>query len=164
MTLVARQQMVQQRVQQIANEQGLPLDKAFMLFSYSYVAGRSLYNLDSTEMVDGGQDKQIDVIGFDEGTNSAVVYILQTKYTQSFATNGLVGMRNGLHWVIDKDLSDVRHLSNEKLRDKIVAFRELIDELGPMSVHIVVAYVTNGQTSAIAPEFREEEKNLARRI
>src|SRR5947208_1565282 len=122
---------------------------AFLYFVNSIITGQSIHAIDPAEIVDGGQDKQIDTITIEQSPDEATVYIIQAKHTDSFSSNNLIQMRNGLGWIFDKSKADIGVLANVKLKDKIYEYRAVQLELGPSNIHVVVAYVTNGLTSQI---------------
>jgi len=155
-----RQQIVHDNVLAIVESHGLPEDQAFLLFVWSLVTGQSINSLDPSDLVDGGQDKQIDVITIEESTDSATVYILQTKNTTSFASNAIIQLRNGLNWLFNKPRSDMKTLSNVSFKDRILEYRSLQSGLGPSNLSIRVVFATNGLTSEISDEFEQERKTI----
>src|SRR5689334_14430113 len=115
-----RQQIIVDRIEQTASLLGIPNDAAFMRLAQSIVTGQSLHAFDPDDLVDGGQDKQIDTSTIDQSTDTATVYILQVKNTQSFSSNEVIKMRNGLDWIFRKPRADVNTLSNVPFKDKIL--------------------------------------------
>lgn len=156
-----RQQITQSNIEKIANNQNIDEDEAFLKFIYSIYTDKSIYSLDSSDdIVDGGEDKQIDVISIEENDGEATVYILQVKNTKSFSSNTIIQIRNGLHWIFNKPRSDVSNLSNKAFKDRILAYRAVQNDLGPSNIHIKVLYATNTDvsTTPISNECLQEKK------
>jgi hypothetical protein len=156
-----RQQIIQDRIDDTAKVLGLEnKDLAFLRLAHSIITGQSIHAFDDADLVDGGQDKQIDAITIEEGDEEATVYIIQVKNTDSFSSNALIQMRNGLHWIFDKTKADLQGLGNAKFRDKVLAYRSVQSGFGPSNICIVVAFVTNGQTGSLSDEFQQEAKTI----
>ena len=51
-----RQQIVEDRVEQVATLLGISLDEAFLRFAHSLIVGHSLHAFDQDDMVEGGQN------------------------------------------------------------------------------------------------------------
>ena len=121
-----RQQIIADRIEQTAKVLNIAdLDAAFLRFAHSVITGRSIHAFDESDLVDGGQDKQIDIITIDEEDEEATVYIIQAKNTDSFSSNALIQMHNGLDWIFNKRQSDLQQLSNTKFRDKVISYRSV---------------------------------------
>src|SRR6185295_7571831 len=155
-----RQQIIDDRVEELASTLGVKPDEAFMRLAFSLVTGKSVHAFDPTDVVDGGQDKQMDVFTIEEQGDSADAYILQTKYTDSFSSNVLVQLGNGLKWVFQRPRKDLDSLGNTALRDKILEYRALQNNLGPSNIRIHVRFVTNGDASGVSDEFTQELKGI----
>ena len=156
-----RQEIIEDRIDETAKVLGIvDKDRAFLRLAHSIITGQSIHAFDATDLVDGGQDKQIDIITIEEGDEEATVYIIQAKNTKSFSSNMLIQMRNGLHWIFDKPRADLQELSNSNFRDKILAYRSVQTLHGPSRIRIVVVFVTNGRTSTLSDEFKQESKTI----
>jgi len=151
-----RQQIIQDHIEKTADILKIDGDLAFLRFTHSLITGISIHLFDLDDLVEGGQDKQIDVITIDEAVDRADVYILQTKYTDSFSSNALIQLRNGLNWLFGKARKDVMTLKNVAFRDKIFEYRALQSNLGPSNLRILVGFVTNGLMSELSAEFIQE--------
>jgi AIPR protein len=151
-----RQQLVTDRVEGIADSLKISEDLAFLRLVHSLLVDQSVYSFDENDLVDGGQDKQIDVITIEQDTDEATIYILQAKNSDSFSSNALIQMGNGLDWIFNRSRSEIKKLSNVKLRDRILDCRSAIGGLGPSNVSVVVAFITNGLTAGLSDEFKEE--------
>ncbi|KAJ3063113.1 hypothetical protein HK102_008563, partial [Quaeritorhiza haematococci] len=96
---------------------------------------RSVHSFDSGDLVDGGEDKQIDVITIDEGGDEAVLYLIQAKFSNTFESNVLVQLHNGL--------------------------RVVSRQAGFANTKVVVVYAVNGPASKIGREFKQEAKSIS---
>jgi hypothetical protein len=61
-----RQQIIQDRTDALAAHLGINADLAFLRLTHSLITGKSVHLFDPGDLVDGGQDKQIDVISIEE--------------------------------------------------------------------------------------------------
>lgn len=155
-----RQQIIANRVEEIASILGIDVPDAFMRLAFSLIAGKSVHDFDANDVVDGGQDKQMDVFTIEEQKDSADVFIIQSKFTESFSSNALIQLGNGLRWVFQRSRKDLDSLTNTGLRDKILEYRALQSNLGPSNIRVCVYFVTNGDTSNLSAEFRQELKGF----
>ncbi len=158
-----RQQIIGDEVDGVAAILGLSEDAAFLRFAHHLLTGRSLHAFDDDDLVDGGQDKQIDTITIDSDDASADVWIIQAKNSPSFSSNALVQLGNGLRWLIEAPKREYDTLSNQRLRDKILEFRGVKNELGPANLRLHVAFVSAGSTAALSEEFEQELKAIRER-
>lgn len=154
--MTLRQQIVQDRVEQIQQSLGVDADQAFLRLAHQLVTGTSAFAFDEGDLTEGSQDKQIDLITIEEESNQATVYIIQTKNTDGFSSNALIQMKNGLHWLLNKPRSEIRTLSNIPFRDKIIEYRSIQTSLGPSNIRIIVRFITMGHTSDLSDEFQQE--------
>ena len=90
--MTLRQQIVQDRVEQIEQALGINNDQAFLRLAHQLITGISLYSFDTGDLTEGGQDKQIDTITIEEEPNRATVYILQAKNSSGFSSNALIAV------------------------------------------------------------------------
>lgn len=151
-----RQQIIQDRVDALADQLHVASDQAFTRLAFSLVSGTSVHAFDPDVLVDGGQDKQIDVLSLEPWGETADVYILQTKNSPSFSSNALVQLANGLKWVFQRSRAELDTLDNIALRDKIHEYRALQNSLGPSNLRVYVRFVTNGLTAGLSAEFNQE--------
>lgn len=151
-----RQQIIANRVDELASTLRIEVTDAFMRLAFALVTGRSVHAFDLSDIVDGGQDKQMDVFAIEEQGDSADVFIVQTKYTDSFSSNALIQLGNGLRWVFQRPRKDLDSLANTSLRDKILEYRALQSNLGPSNIRVHVRFVTYGDASALSGEFLQE--------
>lgn len=158
--MTLRQQIVQDHIEKTATSLGLTADKAFQIFAHSLFTDNSLHLFDENDNVDGGQDKQIDTITIDDSSDEATVYITQVKNEDTFSSNCIIQIRNGLEWIFEKKLSDVDTLTNLKFKDRIKDYRNLQSTLGPSNIKIKVAYITKGLKSEFSAEAIQERKTI----
>ena len=155
-----RQQLIQDRTETVAKAFTVPNDKAFVRLTHSIITGVSLHAFDQADLVDGGQDKQIDTISIIQDDDEATVHIISAKNVDSFSSNAIIQMRNGLDWIFNKQKADVQSLSNIKFKDRINDLRSALSGLGYSNVSIEVVFVTNGLTSELSGEFDQERKHI----
>ncbi len=151
-----RQQIIQDRVEALARALKVDSDNAFMRLAFSLITGKSIHSFDPSDVVDGGQDKQMDIIAVEESGEGADVFILQTKITASFSSNALIQLRNGLRWLFQRPRKELDTLSNKALRDKILEYRGILNTFGPSNIRVYVRFITNGQTKDLSDEFKQE--------
>lgn len=155
-----RQQIIQDHIDKTSASLGLRPDQAFQVFGHSTVMDRSLHSFNQNDNVDGGQDKQIDVITIEDNSDEATIFISQVKNEESFSSNCVIQIRNGLQWLFEKKLTDVDTLTNLKFKDKIKDYRKIQSALGPSNIYIKVAYITKGLTTELADEVKQEIKTI----
>lgn len=156
-----RQQIVEDQIEKLNENLALEdPNKAFQIFAHSLFTDRSVHSYDPNDDVDGGQDKQIDNITIDEKDGEGVIYITQAKNEESFSSNSLIQIRNGLNWVFNKRKSDIATLNNKKFKDKINACKDLVALIGPSNIEVQVAYITNGLSDNISDECYQEIKTI----
>lgn len=161
MTMRIRQQIVEDRIEAINIELGLNnIDKAFQIFSHSLFIDQSIHMYNVNDDVDGGQDKQIDNITIEEKDGEAVIYITQSKNEESFSSNSIIQIKNGLNWILNKKRAEISTLSNQKFKDKILECRSIIGDIGPSNVDIRVAYITNALSNNVADECKQEIRSI----
>jgi hypothetical protein len=155
-----RQQILRSAIEDTASQLSITKDQAMVRLVYSLISGEGLASFDEADVVDGAQDKQIDVIAINEDGDSGQVYILQAKQSAGFSSNALIQMRNGLDWIFKRPRAELKSLTNTKLRDKIEEYRSLQSRLSPSNIDIVVCYATVGFTKDISAEFQQERRRI----
>lgn len=155
-----RQQVINEKIRSIANTLQIKESDAFVYFVQSIVTGNSIHTLDPNDITDGNQEKQIDTFTIEEQSDGATIYILQAKNSDSFSSNALILLANGLEWTFNRPRSDVESLQNENLKTRILEYRELLSSQGPSNIEMVVVYAANGDASKRSDEFKQEEKKL----
>lgn len=159
--MLLRQQIIQDQIEKISSSLKISKDIAFLRFAHSLITGQSMHSFNLDDIVDGGQDKQIDVITIEQDeADEAKIYILQIKNTDTFSSNALVQMRNGLNWIFNKSKSDIEELSNKPFKDKVFEYRSIQSNIGPSNLSVIVGFVTNGISESISDECYQEIKTI----
>ncbi len=91
-----RHQISGDRVEGLASMLGISSEDALVRYACSPVNGRSTHAHYPPDVVEGGQDKQMDVLVIDGQSDSGDVFMLQTRCTDSFSSNVPVQQGNGL--------------------------------------------------------------------
>jgi hypothetical protein len=151
-----RQQIIQDRAEALAGQLHIDIDVAFMRLVHSLVTGKSTHDFDPNDVVDDGQDKQMDLITIEEDDESTDVYVIQSKHTTSFSSNALIQLHNGLSWLFERSRKDIDTLANKALRDKILEYRATLSNFGPSNIRVHVRFVANGSTQELSEEFKQE--------
>lgn len=155
-----RQQIVDSRIADTAASLSVSRSQAFMRLAHSLVVRSSIVAFDANDLVDGGQDKQIDLFTIAEDGDSAEVYLIQVKDAETFQSTIVTQIRNGLDWVFNKKLHDVELLDNARFKNRIQEYRALQRNIGPSNIAVSVFHVTNGLTSEISREYEQEAKSI----
>lgn len=151
-----RQQIIGDEIDGVAALLGISEDAAFLRFAHQLLTGRSLHAFDDDDVVDGGQDKQIDAVTIDSDDSAADVWIVQAKNSSSFSSNALIQLGNGLRWLLEAPRKELDSLDNQPFKDKIIEFRGVRFELGPANLRLHVAFVAAGSTENLSKEFEQE--------
>ena len=155
-----RQQLIADRVTSLETTIGIPQDQAFERLIHSLATGQSVHSLDPTDWVDGSQDKQIDLISIEENDDEAEITIISAKYTNSFSSNAIILMRNGLGWIFKRPRNELSTISNVLFRDKILEIRSVNSGVGPSNITVRCYFATNGLTSEISDEYKQEVRGI----
>jgi hypothetical protein len=150
--------IINDRLEECVQSSGDKPDVAFMKLAYSIIQGCDYDDLQPEDLVDGGEDKQMDVLSLDEDsvTGMADVMILQTKNTDSFSSSALTLLGNGLSWVFEKNKARYQALRNIPLVRKIDVVREFRNRSGPSNLRVRVFFVTKGDAQNLSKEFADE--------
>ncbi len=153
-----RKSIITERVEDLCNQTQEPKDLAFTKFAFSTIKGTDYDDLQPEDIVDGGSDKQIDSITIEEDSNnqSARITIIQAKFSESFSSNIVTLLRNGLDWVFSKPKSEYEKLSNPRFVEKIREARSILNNLGPSNISVYVYFVTLGNDENLSDEFLAE--------
>lgn len=133
------------------------IDVAFMYFIYSVYNNQEYNDIDisniigSQDIVDGGQDKQIDIIYIEEDTDNeeAIIRIFQIKKTYGFSSNVLIQMKNGLEWIFEKTPEQLSRNSNALFVSKIYEVRDILGKYPLSNLRFEIYYVTLGNKDDI---------------
>lgn len=158
--MTLRQQIVQDHIDKTAIKLGLTADNAFLIFAHSVFTDNSIHSFDENDNVDGGQDKQIDAITIEDTSDEATIYITQIKNEETFSSNCIIQIRNGLQWIFEKRQADIDTLTNIRFKDRIKDYRTLQSSLGPSNINVKVAYITKGQNVDLSSEAKQEIKTI----
>lgn len=151
-----RQQIIQDRSEALAARLKIDSDSAFMRLIHTLITGKSIHDFDPNDIVDGGQDKQMDLISIEEDGEGADLFVIQSKNSTSFSSNAIIQLHNGLRWLFERPRKELETLTNKALKDKILEYRALLGNLGPSNIRVYVRFVANGPTKEISDEFKQE--------
>jgi hypothetical protein len=153
-----RKSIINDRLEECIQSSGDKPDVAFTKLAHSIIQDCDYDDLQPEDLVDGGEDKQMDVLSLDEDsvTGLADVLILQTKNTDSFSSSALTLLGNGLSWVFEKSKAKYQSLKNIPLVRKIDEVREFRNRSGPSNLRVRVFFATKGDTNSLAKEFTDE--------
>jgi len=86
-----RLSIINDRIAEYISSAGDAPDLAFTKLVYAIFRDSDYDDLQPEDIVDGGEDKQLDVLNIEEDpvTGTADLLVLQTKNTESFSSNGL---------------------------------------------------------------------------
>lgn len=157
-----RLSIINDRLAEYIQSSGDKPDVAFMKLAHAIIQGCDYDDLQPEDIVDGGEDKQLDVLCFDEDpmTGVAEVLILQTKNTDSFSSTALTLLGNGLSWLFEKSKVQYQKLSNVRLVRKIDEVREFRTRSGPSNLRVRVFFVTKGNAEKLSKEFKDEMEEI----
>jgi hypothetical protein len=153
-----RLSIINDRMEELHKTSGDKPDVAFMKFVYSLFMDCDYNDLPLEDVVDGGDDKQIDVVSIEEDTRSetADILIIQAKNSESFSTNALTLLGNGLSWLFEKPKAQYQSLTNVRFARKIEEVRDVRNRLGPSNMRVRVFFVSKGDTGNLAKDFVTE--------
>jgi hypothetical protein len=154
------EQIVRDKVAALSSQLAVEEDDAFLRYVHALITGDSVLNVDDSDIVDGGQDKQIDAITLAERDAGLQVFITQAKCSSSFGSNALIQLGNGLRWLFEEPRSTLARLANNALRDRILEYRSLQTEYGPSNIEIFVRFCSLGNASSISDEFNQELERI----
>jgi len=159
-----RQNWISEQTEYLKKElQFKKLDDAFLWLTTSLLLDSSPNEIDPEDIVDGGQDKQIDFIHIEDNQDKgfAEILIVQAKNTDGFSSNAVIGIENGLDWIFERPFNDVDKLKNTSFKNKIKEIRQLRLDYGASNLSIKVFHITNGDKSLLSDEYLEQVKKIA---
>ena len=159
--MTLRQQLIHDRVERLADSLKIPNDQAFERLAHSVITGQSVHSLAPADWVDGGQDKQIDLISLEEGEDEADLYIISAKFSPSFSSNAIILMSNGLNWLFKRPKAELSTLTNDTFRDKILDVRSQMHGIGWANVAVRCFFVTSGLTELLSDECKQEISRIS---
>jgi len=157
-----RQTWIDEETQRCAKELGESKDMGFLYLASSLLLDCDPTDIEEEDIVDGGQDKQIDLIHIEDNQEKghAEVTIIQAKQTAGFSSNIVIQIRNGLDWIFERPKAELKGLKNPAFQEKINELRELRADYGASNLTIRVYHVTNGDKSSLSDEYLEEARIL----
>ena len=155
-----RKQIIEDFIEKTAQSLNVKPDKAFEIFAHTLFIDKSIHSYNPNDNVGGGQDKQIDLISLEEEGNEATIYITQVKNEDSFKSNAIIQLKNGLDWVFNKKRSEINTLINKKFKDKIDEIRSIRMEFGPSNLNIKVAYICKAYFNEVSEECLQEARAI----
>jgi hypothetical protein len=160
--IAIRQTWIEEHTAKLSSELDEPEDDAFLLLAASLFLGVSPDEIETEDIVDGTQDKQIDFVHIEDNSDGgeAEILIFQTKNTRGFSSNTLIQLRNGLTWIFEKPKAQFSKLQNESFKSKINEIREIKTEYGPANLTVRVFHISNGDTSELSDEYKQELETL----
>lgn len=155
-----RKQMLEDRIKNVASLLGINEDQAFMRVAYALLFNTSYDDPAYDEdVVDGSDDKQIDIVRIEENSSGAQVHIVQVKNNNKYSSNIVVQMRDGLDWIFKWTDEKVKSITNSDLVLKINAIRELSGRLGLRKIEVIIHYVAKGDLGELHPNFLKETEH-----
>lgn len=156
--IAIRQTWVEEQTERYAKELHEDEDDAFLYFVASLVLRCSPDDIESEDIVDGRQDKQIDFIHIedDEDKSRAEITIIQSKNARGFSSNIVIQIRNGLDWIFERPRAELEKLQNISFKDKVAELRDLRTGYGASNLSVRVFHICNGDTDEISDEYKGE--------
>ena len=157
-----RQNWIEEEAERCGKELGESPDTGFLYLVSSLLLDCAPADIEAEDIVDGGQDKQIDVIHIEDDREKghADITIVQAKKADGFSSNIAIQIRNGLDWVFERPKAELKGLKNSVFQAKIEEVRALRANYGASSLAVRVYHVTNGDKSSLSAEYLEEAKVL----
>jgi hypothetical protein len=161
--LQIRQTWIDEQLGQLMQQYGYKtIGDAFESFVMSLIFDMDFQSIQPDEIVDGGQDKQIDVIRIEDNEDQGIanIYIIQAKRESGFSSNTVIDIRNGLNWIFVRPSEEYQKLDNPNLLHKIEEIRQLRLDYGASNLNIYVYFITMGDTRVLSDEYNQERKIL----
>ena len=160
-----RQIWIEEEADHWAKELGESSDTGFLYLASSLLLDCTPMDIEEEDIVDGGQDKQIDLIHIEDNPEKghADIMIIQAKSTGGaggFSSNVVIQIRTGLDWVFERPKAELKGLKNRPFREKIDEIRALRTYYGASNLTVKVYHITNGDKSSLSSEYLEEAKTL----
>lgn len=157
-----RQTWIEEEIEKCAKELNLKEDDGFLYLVSSLLMDCSYADIEVEDVVDGGGDKQIDLIHIedDQDKGHADILILQAKNATGFSSNTVIQIRNGMDWIFERPKSDLATLKNHSFRKRIEEIRALRSDYGASNLSVHLYHVTNGDKTVLSDEYLQETKTL----
>lgn len=155
-----QKRMVEDRLNNIVSDLNISQSEAFMRLAYALLFDTQYDSPDyATDVVDGGGDKQIDIIRIEETQDQAVIHLVQVKNSETYSGTVVVQMRDGLSWIFERPEDQYIQLANKDFVSKIREIREIAGRIGSRNLTVNVHYVAKGDTTRCSPDFKQEIQN-----
>lgn len=160
---VIQKTIIEEKLRAFCNDNNISnIDKGFMYYVYSLYEDISYENIDENDIVDGSEDKQIDLIRIEDNEEELIINLYQVKKESGFSSNTLIHMKNGLKWIFELPYEQLNDNKNKKFISKIKEIRSHFAKYGMGSMIVKLNYVCMGNKSdiGIGSEFDQEYKSL----
>jgi len=153
-----RLSIINDRIEACITSSGDQPDVAFTKLANGIIRDCDYDDLQPEDVVDGGEDKQIDVLSLEEDPTNGVadLWIIQAKNSESFSSSALTLLGNGLSWIFEKSKAQYQTLRNVPFVRKIDEVREFRNRCGPSNLRVHVFFVTKGNAGNLSKEFTDE--------
>lgn len=157
-----RQTWIEEEAERCAKELEESPDIGFLYLAASLLLNCAPTDIEEEDIVDGGQDKQIDLIHIEDDSEKghADITIIQAKKTEGFKSNIAIQIRNGLDWIFERTKAELKGIKNPAFQTRIQEVRALRTDYGASNLTVRVYHVTNGDKSSLSAEYLEEAKAL----
>ena len=155
--LQQNKQIIDDQISEIEKSMGISEGVAFLRYVYSVLFDTEFDNPDfDSDSIDGGDDKQFDLIHIDEDDRQATVHLVQVKKS-GFKGTPVVQMRDGLDWIFKKPRQRYQKIKNKDLIVKIGEIRDLIGgPFGKSKLSVKIYYVAKSDTKRISSGYQKE--------
>jgi hypothetical protein len=160
MVYQVRRAFLLDKIDKISEEYNLDKSQAFLRLCYSTLFDRDIDDIEPEDIIEGCQDKQMDIIKVIEGEDYCDIYIIQCTYEEGFSSNKLTCLKNGLKWVFQKPKEEYLQLDNTRLISKIKEIRETQTKRNLSNINLKVYFITTGDDESLSKEFIQELKDL----
>lgn len=152
---------LEKQIEKISKELSIEKDRALIYLAFSLITGKSVHDLLGEDITEGQQDKQIDLFYIDEIDEYLTkVTVLQVKSNETFSSNDIIHLRNGLEWIFERDANEIKSLDNKYLKNKILVFNDTLDDKALSNIDFSVYYISLGDTKTRSKEFLQEERAI----
>ena len=152
-----KKQVIDDQIAEIQESMGISEEVAFLRYVYSVLFNTVHDNPDfDSDLIDGGDDKQFDLIHIEENDRQATVHLVQVK-NSGFKGTPIVQMRDGLDWIFKKPEQRYKNIKNKDLVVKIGEIRGLIEgPFGKRKLSVKIYYVAKSDTKRISRGYQKE--------
>lgn len=160
--LSIKQQIIDDRINDIAEFYNLSKEEAFSKFCYSIFTNTDFDNNNyDFDDIDGSHEHQIDLINIiKDPLGSATINIFQFKYKTSFESNIVKQMKYGIEFVLNVPKKDIITNPNKSFVDKIMETRDVRKEICDINTVINIYYITIGDEKKVSDEYNDVVNNI----